>query len=253
MRRSGGSARLRPPRTSRLERQRTELQAIGMAGTGGDAARDREFTAKGDLRVNRARHAGLGAALGVVAPLFCILHSPFCLRLGVACTWLVPCIYHACTSQSPPKHLACTWLVPGFGRPHPAFLLSAFCFGSAVALGRFARLFCIHHSSFCLRPNVALAGLSRHSAFRIPHSLLPADFRLLDFGLPADGASAPPESPRSLPVVGLIGDKRYYGEAPVRPARGSGGRAHLGTTTKAGSHANRNAGFIQQTGEWHRD
>ncbi len=28
-------------------------------------------------------------------------------------------------------------------------------------------------------------------------------------------------------------------------------RAHLGTTTKAGSHANRNAGFIRQAGEWH--
>jgi hypothetical protein len=27
-------------------------------------------------------------------------------------------------------------------------------------------------------------------------------------------------------------------------------RAHLGTTTKAGSHANRNAGFIRQVGEW---
>jgi hypothetical protein len=25
--------------------------------------------------------------------------------------------------------------------------------------------------------------------------------------------------------------------------------AHLGTTTKAGSHANRNAGFIRQAGE----
>ncbi|MGO8930063.1 MAG: hypothetical protein ACLQU3_24610 [Limisphaerales bacterium] len=28
-------------------------------------------------------------------------------------------------------------------------------------------------------------------------------------------------------------------------------RAQLGTTTKAGSHANRNAGFIRQAGEWH--
>jgi hypothetical protein len=28
-------------------------------------------------------------------------------------------------------------------------------------------------------------------------------------------------------------------------------RAHLGTTTKAGSHANRNAGFIRQADEWH--
>ena len=27
--------------------------------------------------------------------------------------------------------------------------------------------------------------------------------------------------------------------------------ANLGTTTKAGSHANRNAGFIRQAGEWH--
>src|ERR1035438_3708316 len=153
MRRSGGSARLRPPRTSRLERQRTELQAIGMAGTGGDAARDREFTAKGDLRVNRARRAGLGAALGVVAPLFCILHSPFCLRLGVACTWLVPCMYHACTSQSPPKHLACTWLAPGFGRPHPAFLISAFCF--LLWLGGGFGPLCppFLHSSFFLLPS----------------------------------------------------------------------------------------------------
>lgn len=29
------------------------------------------------------------------------------------------------------------------------------------------------------------------------------------------------------------------------------GAPHLGTTTKAGSHANRNAGFIRQAGEWH--
>jgi len=28
-------------------------------------------------------------------------------------------------------------------------------------------------------------------------------------------------------------------------------RAHPDTTTKAGSHANRNAGFIRQAGEWH--
>jgi len=28
-------------------------------------------------------------------------------------------------------------------------------------------------------------------------------------------------------------------------------RAHPGTTTKAGSYANRNAGFIRQAGEWH--
>jgi hypothetical protein len=28
-------------------------------------------------------------------------------------------------------------------------------------------------------------------------------------------------------------------------------RAHFGTTTKAASHANRNAGFIRQVGEWH--
>jgi len=28
-------------------------------------------------------------------------------------------------------------------------------------------------------------------------------------------------------------------------------RALIGTTTKAGSHANRNAGFIRQAGEWH--
>jgi hypothetical protein len=27
--------------------------------------------------------------------------------------------------------------------------------------------------------------------------------------------------------------------------------AHIGTTTKAGRHANRNAGFIRQAGEWH--
>src|ERR1035441_8357842 len=30
-----------------------------------------------------------------------------------------------------------------------------------------------------------------------------------------------------------------------------GRRPHLRTTTKAGRHANRNAGFIRQAGEWH--
>ena len=30
-----------------------------------------------------------------------------------------------------------------------------------------------------------------------------------------------------------------------------GQSANLGTTTKSGSHANRNAGFIRQVGEWH--
>jgi len=29
------------------------------------------------------------------------------------------------------------------------------------------------------------------------------------------------------------------------------GRGHLGTTTTAGSQADRNAGFIRQAGEWH--
>src|ERR1035438_3237312 len=158
MRRSGGSARLRPPRTSRLERQRTELQAIGMAGTGGDAARDREFTAKGDLRVNRARRAGLGAALGVVAPLFCILHSPFCLRLGVACTWLVPCMYHACTSQSPPKHLACTWLWAASPR------LSAFCFLLSALARRWLWAALPAFSAFIILPS-AFAPMSLWPAF----------------------------------------------------------------------------------------
>jgi hypothetical protein len=41
--------------------------------------------------------------------------------------------------------------------------------------------------------------------------------------IPADRAAAPPEPHRSLPVAPLIGDQRCYGEAPVRPARGSGG------------------------------
>jgi hypothetical protein len=45
----------------------------------------------------------------------------------------------------------------------------------------------------------------------------------LDFWLPADTAAAPPESRRSLALVPLIGDKRYNGEAPVRPARDWGG------------------------------
>jgi hypothetical protein len=49
-------------------------------------------------------------------------------------------MYLACTSQSPPNHLACTWLVPRM----------------YLALGGFARLFCILHSSFCLPPAVAL-------------------------------------------------------------------------------------------------
>ena len=39
---------------------------------------------------------------------------------------------------------------------------------------------------------------------------------------PAHTSVAPPEPHRSLTVVPLIGDKRYYGEAPVRPAGGSG-------------------------------
>jgi hypothetical protein len=37
----------------------------------------------------------------------------------------------------------------------------------------------------------------------------------------------------------------------IEPLVASKERAHLGTTTKAGSHANRNAGFIRQAGEWH--
>ncbi|MCX6912970.1 MAG: hypothetical protein NT167_07990, partial [Verrucomicrobia bacterium] len=35
----------------------------------------------------------------------------------------------------------------------------------------------------------------------------------------------------------------------MRPIRQEA--AHLGTTTKADSRANRNAGFIRQAGEWH--
>ena len=41
-----------------------------------------------------------------------------------------------------PNPLACSWLVPGL----------------CLALGAFARHFCIHNSSFCLRPSVALGG-----------------------------------------------------------------------------------------------
>jgi hypothetical protein len=62
--------------------------------------------------------------------------------LYVACTSHVPRMYLACTSQSPPNHLACTWLVPRM----------------YLALGGFARLFCILHSSFCLPPAVALGS-----------------------------------------------------------------------------------------------
>ena len=39
---------------------------------------------------------------------------------------------------------------------------------------------------------------------------------------PAPTSVAAPEPHRSLPVVPLIADKRYYGEAPARPAGGSG-------------------------------
>ena len=41
----------------------------------------------------------------------------------------------------------------------------------------------------------------------------------------AQPSVAPPDLPRSLPVVPLIGDKRYYGETPVGPARGNVGLA----------------------------
>ena len=39
---------------------------------------------------------------------------------------------------------------------------------------------------------------------------------------PAHASVAPSEPHRSLPVVPLIADKRYYGEAPVCIRRGSG-------------------------------
>jgi hypothetical protein len=48
-----------------------------------------------------------------------------------------------------------------------------------------------------------------------------------------------------------------WGHSPTKTGRARGKlvetrrRAHLGTTTKTGSHANRNAGFIRQAGKWH--
>src|ERR1017187_10233196 len=44
-----------------------------------------------------------------------------------------------------PNPVACSWLVPGL----------------CLALGAFARHFCIHNSSFCLRPSVASGGFRR--------------------------------------------------------------------------------------------
>ena len=52
---------------------------------------------------------------------------------------------------APPMHLACKWLVGGFG----------------VALGGFARLFCILHSAFCLRLRVAFGGFFPGCPFRL--------------------------------------------------------------------------------------
>ena len=52
---------------------------------------------------------------------------------------------------APPMHLACRWLVTGFG----------------VALGGFARLFCILHSAFCLRLRVAFGGFFPGCPFRL--------------------------------------------------------------------------------------
>jgi len=56
-----------------------------------------------------------------------------------------------------PNPLACTWLVPGL----------------CLALGAFAPPFCIHHSSFSLRPGVALRALPAISSLIIHHSAFP--------------------------------------------------------------------------------
>ena len=60
-------------------------------------------------------------------------------------------------SQSPGLCLACAWLVPGL----------------CLALGAFAPQFCILHSSFCIRPSVALRALPSISSFIIHHSAFP--------------------------------------------------------------------------------
>jgi hypothetical protein len=67
------------------------------------------------------------------------------------------------------------------------------------------------------------------------------------------------DADRKLPLaqVGLQTGLHEKWEYHCRPriamdkVRQTGLRAHPDTTTKAGSHANRNAGFIRQAGEWH--
>ncbi len=65
-------------------------------------------------------------------------------------------MYLAHTTHVPGLHLACTWLAPRM------YLASTWLWGRiGVALGAFARFFCILNSSFCLRAGVALAGFAR--------------------------------------------------------------------------------------------
>jgi len=127
-------------------------------------------------------------------------------------------MYLACTSQSPPNHMACTWLEPGFGWLCPAFLHSAFCIlpssrgGFEVAIGGLSvacqralgwlhAAFIIHHSSSCIRlmvPGSALAppkqcNSSKHVASMfLGCSLLVLSFPLLSFPRPTPNAPPPP-------------------------------------------------------------
>jgi hypothetical protein len=57
----------------------------------------------------------------------------------------------ACTSHVPRMYLALRGFVRRFCIHH-----SSFCLRPSVALGGFARPFCIHHSVICLPPVVAL-------------------------------------------------------------------------------------------------
>jgi hypothetical protein len=79
--------------------------------------------------------------------------------------WLVPRMYHACTShvpgshlpipsQSPPNHMARTWLVHRMN----------------LALGGLAPTFSILHSAFCLPLGVALTGGDERFGNWTPHS-----------------------------------------------------------------------------------
>jgi hypothetical protein len=156
-------------------------------------------------------------------------------------------------TQSRPQARNKTSAGQAIGKRSLVFLLCCSCaaVGFSVAPRRLHRAFALFRQDWfgCYSNGVAF---SRESPGPCCPPPLPGPATECSAGFLACGVRGRPGSKsrsiiqRDARSTRRRGGLRYFVNGPAGLVR-----TQLGTTTKAGSHATRNAGFIRQAGEWH--